>query len=98
MDKRLQEGIDLFNKGKYYECHDVLEGLWKETNNEYKDLYKGLIHLAVAMYLLGQNRLSGAIKRFSSGKELLSPYLENTTEINIKELIDTVTIAVQRIE
>lgn len=75
MDKKLKEGIDLFNKGKYYACHDVLEELWKETNNEYNNFYKGLIHVAVAMYLLEQNRLPGAIKRFSSAISLLEPYV-----------------------
>ena len=43
-------GIDLFNRGYYWEAHEVWEGLWKAAGRrgETADFLKGLIQLAVA--------------------------------------------------
>ncbi len=35
-----------FNRGEYYEAHDVLEHLWLQCANENEAFYKGLIQLA----------------------------------------------------
>lgn len=35
-----------FNRGAYYEAHDVLEDLWLEARDERSTFYKGLIQLA----------------------------------------------------
>jgi hypothetical protein len=44
------EGLRLFNAEEFFECHDVLEDIWRETVGEEKLFYKALIHAAVALY------------------------------------------------
>ena len=87
IDKRFFEGLSLFNEGKYYKCHDVLEKLWKETKGEYKDFYKGIIHSAVALYLLQQKRYPGAYKRFKSSICYLEKYKGKALGLDIKRFI-----------
>lgn len=46
-----------FNRGEYYEAHDVLEQLWLATTNDDWSYYKGLIQLAGAfVHLRHQHR------------------------------------------
>jgi len=38
---KLIEGIEQFNRGEYYECHETLEEIWRETQGEIRDLLPG---------------------------------------------------------
>ncbi|MGI0066252.1 MAG: DUF309 domain-containing protein [Nitrosotalea sp.] len=38
-----------FNDERYWECHEVLEGVWKNTHEEEKDLVQGIILVAAAL-------------------------------------------------
>ena len=39
---------DLFNAERYWECHEVLEGLWRQKNGEEKRLLQGIILVCAA--------------------------------------------------
>lgn len=91
MDKRFEKAISLFNIGNYFESHDVLEELWLETDNEYKDLYQGVIQSAVAFYLSGEHRYKGAYKMFERSKRNLSKYKQIAQGINVRKLISDST-------
>jgi len=38
----------LFNAERYWECHEVLEGLWRQKKGEEKDLLQGIILVCAA--------------------------------------------------
>ncbi|MEM9554422.1 MAG: DUF309 domain-containing protein [Acidobacteriota bacterium] len=44
------EGIELFNTGRYYECHEAWETVWRSTTPEPRDLFQGLIQVGVGLY------------------------------------------------
>jgi hypothetical protein len=46
-----------FNRGEYYEAHDVLEHLWLQCSDESELFYKGLIQLAGAFVHLRKQYL-----------------------------------------
>jgi len=48
MDARLREGISLFNDGRFFESHEVLEAFYQETDPVNKPFLEGLIQLAAA--------------------------------------------------
>jgi len=48
MDARLREGIGLFNDGRFFESHEVLEALYLDTDDANKPFLEGLIQLAAA--------------------------------------------------
>jgi len=51
MDDRLQEGIALFNDGRFFESHEVWESLYLETDTKHKPFLEGLVQLAAALRL-----------------------------------------------
>jgi uncharacterized protein len=45
-----QHGIELFNTGEFWECHEALEPLWMASSGLEKELYAGVILLAAALH------------------------------------------------
>ncbi|MHC4822048.1 MAG: DUF309 domain-containing protein, partial [Planctomycetota bacterium] len=41
MHPELARGVDLFNRGEFFEAHEVVEDLWHEYWEEDRDLLKG---------------------------------------------------------
>lgn len=73
-DPRLIEGVQLFNHGRFFEAHEVLEGLWRETADASKDFYKGLIQAAVAFHHWSRGNLAGAQTLVRSASHYLKRY------------------------
>ena len=44
------QGIELFNQGDYWECHEALEPLWLSAQGLDKHFYAGIILLAAALH------------------------------------------------
>lgn len=64
-----------FNRGDYYEAHDVLEALWLAQRRQPNDrFYKGLIQLAGAFVHLRKNRLRPADALFALAETNLNAY------------------------
>ena len=67
--------FDLFNRGLFYEAHDVLENLWLPRRKEPDgDFYKGLIQLAGAFVHLQKDRLRPAAALFKLADANLQKY------------------------
>jgi hypothetical protein len=43
-------GIELFNQGKFFDAHEVLEDVWRAAAPEEKKIWQGLIQVAVALH------------------------------------------------
>jgi uncharacterized protein len=78
-DPRYLEGIAHFNRGDYFEAHEVWEELWKDCAGPEASYYKGLIQASVALYHLHRGNIAGARRLFSSGRGYMlahgSPFL-----------------------
>jgi hypothetical protein len=67
--------FDCFNRGLYYEAHDVLEQLWlKDRHGANGAFYKGLIQLAGAFVHLQKDRLGPSAALFKLAKKNLGQY------------------------
>ncbi len=55
-----EQGIDLFNQGRFFECHEAWEEIWKRSDGEAKLFYQGLIQAAVAILHVERGNLEGA--------------------------------------
>jgi predicted metal-dependent hydrolase len=67
--------FELFNEGKFYESHDVLEQLWlKQKNQPNYSFYKGLIQLAGAFVHLTKDRLKPSAALFKLARTNLQKY------------------------
>jgi uncharacterized protein len=45
-----RRGVELFNQGHYWECHEALEPLWLAAQGLDKHFYAGIILLAAALH------------------------------------------------
>lgn len=80
MDSRFREFVVLFNQEKFFEAHEVLESLWRETKGTKgtkdtdREFYQGLIQLAASMVHVQKNTLPGAKDLYAKAKRHLSKY------------------------
>lgn len=73
-DPRLIKGIEEFNQGLFFECHETLEEIWLEDHGQDREFYQGIIQIAAGYFKWDQGVLRGAIKLWRSGLEKLAPY------------------------
>jgi uncharacterized protein len=73
-DPRYLLGIVHFNRGDYFEAHEVWEDLWHDTAGPDRRFYQGLIQAAVAVYHAGNGNARGARRLFHSGRRYMSAY------------------------
>ncbi len=81
------QGVEQFNSGQFYACHETLEALWIEATEPEKSLYQGILQIAVALYHLSNRNLRGAMILLGEGINRLRRYLDNDCSINVDELL-----------
>jgi uncharacterized protein len=78
-DPRYLAGIVLFNRGDFFEAHEVWELIWMETPMPEKKFYQGLIQAAVGLCHFCNGNMRGAAKLYKSSREYMmrfgTPYL-----------------------
>jgi predicted metal-dependent hydrolase len=47
-EEAMEKARSYFNNERFWECHEVLEGIWKKTHEGEKDLLQGIILVAAA--------------------------------------------------
>ena len=82
------QGVELFNTGQFYACHDTLEALWMESTEPDKSFYQGILQISVALYHLGNGNLKGAIILLGEGTKRLSSYPSIYCQVDVDELLE----------
>ncbi len=70
----LEKGVAEFNGGRFFEAHDILEDLWRETRGPARAFFQGLIQIAVGFYHLNNGNIPGGQSQLSKGLENLGGY------------------------
>ncbi|MFM5979743.1 MAG: DUF309 domain-containing protein [Sphaerospermopsis kisseleviana] len=81
------QGVEQFNSGQFYACHDTLEALWIEATEPDKTLYQGILQIAVALYHLGNGNIRGAMILLGEGSNRLRRYPDYDCGINVEKLL-----------
>src|ERR1700732_5153285 len=71
LSENFEEGIDLFNEGKFFECHEAWEEVWKRSDGDANLLYQGIIQAAVAILHAQRGNLTGAASLYSTASAKL---------------------------
>lgn len=67
---KIQEGIELFNEQKYWECHESLEDLWMEDKNDSaRYIYWAIIQVAAACIHYRDSKIIGAQGMINKARE-----------------------------
>jgi predicted metal-dependent hydrolase len=80
------QGIELFNQQAFFECHEVLEDLWRPMRGPRRLFLQGVIHLAVGLYHHQQANPTGAERQLSKGLKKLAGYLPEFDGVNTEQL------------
>ncbi len=94
IDERFKEGLRLFKNGHYFESHEVIEALWLETpeDDPWRDLYKGVIQAAAAIYQFKRGILSGALGLYRSSVKYLEAYRPEAMGLQVGKLIEDMSV------
>ncbi len=98
VDERFKEGLRLFEAGEYFECHEVIEDLWLETPTEdpYRDLYKGVIQVAAAIYQYERGIFSGAEGLYKTSLKYLEKYRPKALGADLDHLIHQMNLKMKK--
>jgi predicted metal-dependent hydrolase len=84
----LLKGIDEFNEGRYWQCHETLETLWRAESRPVRDLYQGILQIGVGFYHLRNGNYAGAVKVLGMGLARLQGMPETCQGVPVAELSD----------
>lgn len=68
-----QEGIELFNAGRYFEAHEAWERVWLRSAGEEKLFYQGLIQAAAALLHAARHNPEGSRSMYAKACAKLDP-------------------------
>ena len=84
----LEEGLLLFNEGKFYDAHEVWEDLWRATSDPVmKTCYQGLIQAAVGLHHLERRNMVGASSQARKSIRNLQKGAAAVTGLDIEGLV-----------
>jgi uncharacterized protein len=75
MDPLLLRGIELFNHGEFFECHEVLEEAWTPERGPRRLFLQALIHVAVGWYHCQRGNPVGAGRQLRKALRKMKAYL-----------------------
>lgn len=85
----LVEGISLFNRRYYWECHEILEDIWMEEHGPARLFYQGIIQASAALYHVLNANPKGVIRLAQEAQKKLSSYLPSYFGIELKPLLES---------
>lgn len=84
---KLREGIDLFNCGDYFECHEEIELAWNEESRPVRIMYQGILQIGVACYHIQNRNWRGAMKMLQRGVPKLQRFAPACMGIDLAQLL-----------
>ena len=103
-EEAIIEGISYFNNERFWECHEALEGVWKNCFGEEKKLVQGIILIAAALvhYQKDEDKiclsvLGRALEKLSNASAIYHKIDINALKNKVKQIIDSKKITTFRI-
>jgi predicted metal-dependent hydrolase len=84
-------GIALFNQGKFFDAHEVLEDVWRAAPHEEKKIWQGLIQVAVALHHYSTGNLVGMRSVLVRAMKNLSRHPRNFHGVEVSRLLQSLT-------
>ena len=81
------KGMDEFNKGEFYECHEYLEEAWMQEPGRVRFLYQGILQVGVGFYHLKNGNWRGATGLLRNGTARLKEFEPETLGIDVARLV-----------
>ena len=80
----LLDFVALFNRGAYWESHELLEGHWRESRSQF---YHALILYASAFVHVQRGNPHGIVAQLEKAERCLAPYSPAYLGLDVSELL-----------
>ncbi|WP_353120594.1 DUF309 domain-containing protein [Nitratidesulfovibrio sp.] len=86
--RRFDRALALFDAGAWFTCHEVLEHLWLDETRPERDVYKGILQIAVGLLHEENGNRAGALRLLERGAGHLVPFLPAGFGVDLAVLRD----------
>jgi predicted metal-dependent hydrolase len=83
----LVEGVRLFNAGRWFEAHEVLEDAWRAEPADVRRLYQGLLQVGVGLHHASRGNLRGALNLLDRGMAHLERFRPRRLGLDVDALL-----------
>ncbi len=91
-------GIEEFNRGEFYECHEYLEEAWMQEPRRVRFLYQGILQVGVGFYHQHNGNWRGATGLLRGGIARLKEFEPRTSGIDVAKLVRECERCLQELE
>jgi uncharacterized protein len=100
VDEHFRVGIELFNRGEFFEAHEEMEEAMNSLDDDTSDwdFYLGLLRAAVANHKLSQGLLSSARVHLRAALKFLAPYADRHRGLKLREFRSALSAELARLE
>ena len=84
----LLEGIELFNRREFFDCHEILEDIWRADRHPVRLLYQGILQIGVGFYHLGNGNWRGATALLTRGIDKVQRFSPHCMGVETAKLVD----------
>lgn len=95
---RAAEGLRLFNAGEYFEAHEALEDAWNDEQGKIRELYRGILQIAVVYLHITRGNYAGAVKVYARSQKWLKDWSAVCRGIQVEELRHNAEIAIHEVQ
>ena len=86
----LRAGQELFNKGEFYEAHEIWEEKWNDAEDDDRRLLQGLIQVAAGFYKLQTGMPAGTHKLLEKAHGHLAQVGDQFHGVQLAQLLEAV--------
>jgi hypothetical protein len=91
------EGLELFNHGQYFEAHEALEAAWRDETGPVRNLYRGILQVAVVYLHITRCNYPGAMKVYRRSLRWLNPWPECCRGVSVGLLRQDLEAVIQKV-
>lgn len=92
------EGLRLLNAREYFEAHEALEIAWNEEKGRVRELYRGILQIAVVYLHITRGNYAGAMKVYARSQRWLKDWSTVCRGIKVEELRRNAEIVMAEIQ
>ena len=70
----LEQAVRQFNRGRFFDCHETLEGVWLRLRGPSRDFFQALIQVSVGFHHLVRGNHVGALRTFVKARDRFEAY------------------------
>lgn len=78
-------GFDLFDQREFFDAHEVLEEAWRDETGPIRELYRGILQIAVAYLHIQRGNYPGAWKMFQRANRWLDPFPDHCRGVDLAQ-------------